>query len=519
MCTHGRVLRNKYTGRNIFLGCGDCPSCQMERSARSFRKLLIHKDAKISGEGRFCLFVTLNYDNDSVPYIHFNDIVKSEGMIEFDILRNKRLKCKPRVNEYYFVPEVDVLQHVSVYRPIDLKRFYDTDFSKLNCPVKFKGRGDEIAVCSSRDFDTFIKRFRNQFSRLTNYKLTNDNFSYYKVSEYGPGTFRPHFHVLFFFPFSWSSMYDKIKRALVKAWPFCSLSQIERNIQVAEKAEDYVSKYTVKPTDYPPFFRIKTIAAKASTSNGFGFYGTFFTPAFVENCINRETLEYPIKRTSKEGVTSYINVRIPKYITNRYFPPLAGISSLSDAEVSYVLASPSSLYSYAYKLPVAYSSIERTVSALYRAKALFGHHSVLYPYLYQKFRYLRQRDALRMFYENYQSSCPWENYDIVEMYPSSLHYLYGFDDHLFRPNEYHFRLVQEQNDKLIYKDLVKKRKQNEYMSTVNLKYIVRPLNVKKKWQTKEFCKVLPPMHGLEDRDTICHDVFSLPLPAVNYCPY
>ena len=519
MCTHGHILRSKYTRHGIYLGCGDCPSCQLERSARSFRKLMIHKDSKSFGVGRLRLFVTLNYDNDSVPYIHFNDIVKSKRMIKFDILRNKKLKCRPRVNEYYFVPEVDVLQHVSVYRPIDLKRFYETDFSKLNCPVKFKGRGDEIAVCSPRDFDTFIKRFRNQFTRLTNYILTNDNFSYYKVSEYGPGTFRPHFHVEFFFPLSWAPLYDKIKRALIKAWPFCSLSQMERNIEIAGQAEDYLSKYTVKPTDYPPFFRIKTIAAKASTSNGFGFYGTCFTPAFIESCINRETLEYPIKRTSREGVASHINVRIPKYITNRYFPPISGISSLSDTEISYILATPSLLYSYAYKLPVTREGIKRTVSALYRAKALFGSHSILYPYLYKKFRYLVQRDALRMFYENYQVTDPYENYDVVEMHFSSLSRLYGLDERLFRPNGYHFRLVQEQNDELIFKDLVKKRKQNEYMSTVNLKYIVKPLNVDKKWQIKEFCKVLPPTHGLEGTATICHDVCSSLLPVVNCCPF
>lgn len=47
------------------------------------------------------------------------------------------------------------------------------------------------------DLQKFIKRLRSRIQRKNIYN--NEKIKYYAVSEYGPRTFRPHFHVLFYF--------------------------------------------------------------------------------------------------------------------------------------------------------------------------------------------------------------------------------------------------------------------------------------------------------------------------------
>ena len=62
-----------------------------------------------------------------------------------------------------------------------------------NAFPQFKGL---LKYVNYRDYQLFAKRFRKYlFTKIGSYEKTSS----YVVSEYSPRTFRPHFHILFFF--------------------------------------------------------------------------------------------------------------------------------------------------------------------------------------------------------------------------------------------------------------------------------------------------------------------------------
>lgn len=73
MCTNLRFITNPYLPAHhgkIAVKCGSCPACQ--QSAASKRTSRIRLNSQI--DGLFGLFVTLSYDNASLPYIKQDDI-------------------------------------------------------------------------------------------------------------------------------------------------------------------------------------------------------------------------------------------------------------------------------------------------------------------------------------------------------------------------------------------------------------------------------------------------------------
>lgn len=71
----------------------------------------------------------------------------------------------------------------------------DTYVLMLTAKYKLDGY---LSYTSKRDAQLFLKRVRKNLS-----KYSDEKIRYYIVSEYGPKTFRAHYHVLFF--------YDEVK--------------------------------------------------------------------------------------------------------------------------------------------------------------------------------------------------------------------------------------------------------------------------------------------------------------------
>ena len=72
MCTHSRFIFNPYSRKNVLVKCGKCPSCLQEKAfARAQRIKNNYSD------GTICLFFTLTYSNDFIPYIDRDDVYEA----------------------------------------------------------------------------------------------------------------------------------------------------------------------------------------------------------------------------------------------------------------------------------------------------------------------------------------------------------------------------------------------------------------------------------------------------------
>ena len=473
MCTHGSIVTNKFTNYSFYAPCRHCVECQTDKAAQQFARMMCHT----FDDKKFIVFVTLNYSNQFLPYVKCDELASSRRKLDFNSFKIYR-SCIRKVEgrnkkRAVIIPEETCLDTRYITSKTD-KLCASSSFS-LPQPI-----GDYIpdrvaGVAYSKDFTDFIKRFRVQFKRYYNIDLNHGVFSYYKVSEYGPTTFRPHFHALFFFPLTFANKFDQIRRTIIATWPFCSYRQIKRNIEVANKPQHYVSFYTVRPTNFPDFFKIRSISPKPSFTLHFGYGVNAFTPGNVEAMLRRNTVEYLTYRYDKKTGNSYpVNVRVPKYVINRYFPKFKGLYRLDKKEVSDILDNPSLLYLYRYRAGLEEGEVQTYVRRLNRARSYFPHlhfsnsSGEQYSDLWFKCHYLVAMDALKHQYTDQYSDL--ETYDVwqIRNLPLYVHNTFKAPFALkmlnveiqgsLDPSKFRHRVVHAQECAIAYNKNLKQRK-------------------------------------------------------------
>lgn len=335
MCTNSRWIRNKYNGKYYFLPCGHCIECELDKQRKNFERIQNHYE----GKEYFSLFVLLTYSNAYVPYIRLSEINDDIINVWRDNAIRKRYNPKTGITNVECHNMTHLIDFFS-YNSSFINKGMNDDITGLRTFTN-SDDPDKIAVCTSCDFTRFIDRFKVTLKRYYKLDTSNGNISYYRISEYGPTTFRPHFHVLFSFPKSWANMYTQIRRAIVASWPYCdwnkSLQKLKDDpIQIALFPASYVSKYAVRPTDYPSYLTESKLAAKHSFSRGFGFGNKQFSFTSICEKIRQGDFRYSRQYVAKDGLR-YLDLRVPSYVFYRYFPYIKGLSSLDLQGISSVL--------------------------------------------------------------------------------------------------------------------------------------------------------------------------------------
>lgn len=143
-------------------------------------------------------------------------------------------------------------------------------------------------VVDKRDVQLFMKRLRKSLD------IKNIKLRYYLISEYGPQTFRPHYHGLFFLD-SVVSVVD-FHRACVSAWPYCSPERLTVDFVTVERIR-YCTEYCLTkngiPTYLTPNFRLMSRnpgigAAYVDLMKGWHLAdeSRFFSPGFDGRNVN-----------------------------------------------------------------------------------------------------------------------------------------------------------------------------------------------------------------------------------------
>lgn len=233
-CLHPTKYYNKYLQQDIVTPCGHCEACRTHKANRLHNLIDLH-----STSYKYCLFVTLKYNQTYIPKAQLYDIdtktclINEDGVIlaECDHLSethksklyHKVLSKQGRSLPYGVIPYLD--SH-------DLRLFM----------VRLRQR---ISTKFTRVYKTHDTK---QYRLIPNKFRTDETFTYYAIGEYGPQTFRPHFHLLLFF--NQPETLQALERHISKAWQMgdCDIRQADNNVS------SYVSSYVSSTMSLPKIY-------------------------------------------------------------------------------------------------------------------------------------------------------------------------------------------------------------------------------------------------------------------------
>ena len=370
-CEHPRVIKNKYTGEPVYVECGVCPHCLISRSDAK-RNLCDYE----KWNRKYCYFVTLTYNSQYVPKMALVPIEDYEFDYpigkNWPAVRSQlhtRMKLDPRVKKQDNGQDINMFtckvnfpyidEHLkSIYdscaaaaefrksykpkyassaRPYILRtiprvsrlyKFNDIQREELiwispdmveNLKKKSKCEGNDNAFpqfkgllkyVNYRDYQLFAKRFRKYlFTKIGSY----EKISSYVVSEYSPKTFRPHFHILFFFDSD--EVAENIRQAVYQSWRFGRVdTQLAR-----DSAGSYVSGYLNSLVSLPGIFTdVSFTKNKSRFSKLFGYESFRKTVEVPEQAIERLSERIRFVRNGRScefnPPVSYISRLLPRFV-------------------------------------------------------------------------------------------------------------------------------------------------------------------------------------------------------------
>lgn len=263
-CQHPRKVVNKYTHESVVVPCGQCPSCILRRSAIQTNLLTTY-----SSQFRYVYFVTLTYAPCFLPTLEVSVVeVCSEDIADVPCVPNIDELDAGDPNTYLFgFRSVPRTASVKLKKSTVERTFKDPEV-KFTCPMRPKellsilGKvnhnvPNRIPYVCNRDLDLFLKRLRSYYP--------DEKLRYYAVSEYGPTSFRPHWHLLLF---SNSERFSQtVCENVSKAWSYgrCDVS-LSRGF-----AASYVASYVNSFVALPDFYvqMPKVVRPKSFHSIGF----------------------------------------------------------------------------------------------------------------------------------------------------------------------------------------------------------------------------------------------------------
>lgn len=340
-CQNPRTVVNKYTHEPVLVSCGSCPSCILRRSGIQTNLLTTY-----SAQFRYVYFVTLTYAPCFLPTLEVSIIeactddiadvpcVPNINNLDADdpntylfgfrsIPRSASVKLKNSTVERTFKdPEV---RFTYALKPKELLSILGK--IKHNVP-------NRIPYVCNRDLDLFLKRLRSYYP--------DEKLRYYAVSEYGPTSFRPHWHLLLF------SNSDRFSQTVLenvsKAWSYgrCDAS-LSRGF-----AAPYVASYVNSFVALPDFYTQMPKVVRPKSFHSIGFTESDLFPrkvrvaevdAVIDKCLNGVRIE-------RDGYFRTIKPSWPYLL--RLFP------RFSDA----IRKSPSSIYQLLF---AAFTAPERVI--------------------------------------------------------------------------------------------------------------------------------------------------------------
>ena len=355
MCINKRWIKNAYTGKKLLVKCGRCPACLVEKAH--------HRAGRIKNNvypNQVSLFCTLTYANECMPYVKLQDLIDKKDKLS--VYRDTDVR-RVRVSgdyemRYRVTPNVHVLDTFEMD-----PWFYNDSFEYYPA----RNKPDAVGVCYYKDIQDFFKRLDINLKRRYGFK---GKYSRFACHEYGTKGKRPHFHLVVFCD---AVDVQVLKSAICEAWPFDRGKARHRKCERTKgSVANYVASYVNSFATFHPLLSSHTFRSRCSYSRGFGLAPSAFSVDSLVSKASEGRLEWSFE-TLKQRIPTTVNVSVPKYVINRFFPKFKGYSRLASCEILDVLSDPLQLYRYAERLTYTSDDLKREIVKLTNAR-------LRYPY-------------------------------------------------------------------------------------------------------------------------------------------
>lgn len=348
-CEHPMVVRNRFTGEDILVGCGHCAYCISRQSSINSIRI-----AKSASKWKYCYFVTLTYDNEHMPLISLTtqemisgEIVYSDDGFRYSSdtefkympLRAAVAQCPAFSSEYQTIfckqvngtipfnretKQKEPIEFTSAAVPADLLRLV----SKTTPETPFDVPDDMavLPILNYYDCQNYIKRLRINLNRLG----CNEKIHFYAAGEYGPVHFRPHFHILLFG--NTQEFSETVRQAHTKSWTFG-----RSDIQLASGgASSYVASYISANSMLPVFYRqSKILRPKSRASLHFDMESQTLASSSDEEIAR--VASYLADGRSLEVNSKHIRVNASRSYINTVCPQFNGFSRTDVDKISFLI--------------------------------------------------------------------------------------------------------------------------------------------------------------------------------------
>lgn len=263
-CQNPHTVINRYTHEPVVVSCGSCPSCILRRSGVQTNLLTAY-----SAQFRYVYFITLTYAPCFLPTLEVSVIETcTDDIADVSVVPDINDLDPGDPNTYLFgFRSVPRSASVKLKNSTVERTFKDSEF-RFSYPMKPKdllsilGKvkhdvPNRIPYICNRDLDLFLKRLRSYYP--------DEKLRYYAVSEYGPTSFRPHWHLLLF---SNSERFSQtVCENVSKAWSYgrCDAS-LSRGF-----AAPYVASYVNSFVALPDFYTQMPKVVRPKSFHSIGF--------------------------------------------------------------------------------------------------------------------------------------------------------------------------------------------------------------------------------------------------------
>lgn len=198
-CLNPRKVYNPSLHGWMYCSCDKCTACLNQKAT-----ILSNRVRAEIEQHKYSVFFTLTYDNEYLPkYEVFED-------------NNNVIQYKP-IGRLVDDSSSDMLSNSCPLNKYNsYEKNYSFDESTFVPTIENYENLYHFGVVSKKDVQNFIKRLRWRISKIPNITKDESKIRYYISSEYGPATFRPHYHGVVFFDSK--VILDKIKSLIVTSW-------------------------------------------------------------------------------------------------------------------------------------------------------------------------------------------------------------------------------------------------------------------------------------------------------------
>lgn len=291
-CEHPRLITDPHTGDMLRVRCGHCNSC-LNSKAKSWVSRLIEE----SRHHRYAFMVNLTYDDAHLPKMKLDD----SGNLRF-INRSSDI----------VIPAAELNELIDKSDNPERERKYMLDRSNHSLGIP--------AVCV-KDLQLFNKRLNKYL--FYNVTFSFSNFRYFIAFEYGPGTYRPHMHCVYFFDRpEIEPVFDKV---IHKTW---SNGDTSTDNIFSNGGFSYVAQYVNMSCHLPAIYAHKNLKQRHIFSKS----PVIGSPLFLDEEIRDVYDRKPIKRTVFDPLSGkYSNIPVSPAYKNRFFPKCFSYSRIPDS--------------------------------------------------------------------------------------------------------------------------------------------------------------------------------------------